>query len=203
MNKTNLPFFIGGYFLDRNQGYSVIELTENSMKIEYDDGTEEILNKERAEIKARIHKNIISEYSYYHPEASEEYFKTLGFLSNNGKFEAEIPKRSITNFLDNYEIHSGERVTPDTDGIIILGDVDKWGPELRIYFPNPNFNFYLGQNIEIRSGNVPELSRINNNNLWMRLIRIGFRLGKNHNIESIRGTIPPDQINNFEIGLSL
>jgi len=203
MSQKKSLFFVGGYFLDRSQGYTIKEFRDNRMKIEYDDGTEGVLDKEGIEIKERIHENILDEFSNYHPEASDSYFKTLGFLSKHGRFDAEIPQESSCNFFDNYEIYSEERVNSDTDGVIILGDVDKWGPELRIYFPTPNFNFFIGKNIEIRSGIVQGQSRINNNNLWMRLIRIGFRLGRNHDIEKIKATIPPDQIKNFEMGRRL
>lgn len=202
MPSDDLPFYVGGYFLDRNQGYVVTEIASDHMKVEYDDGIIEVLDRESMQIKARIYENMISEYEDLHPEASDDYYRTLGFLEVHGRFDAELPERSVSNFLENYQTHSGEHVTIDHEGIVLLGDVDKWGPELRIYFPETDLAINLGYEAEITAGPAPGILRINNNNLWMRLVRMGFRLGKDHDIEAIRETIPPDKIVFFEEGLS-
>ncbi len=200
MFSDDLPFYVGGYFLDRNQGYVVTEIGVNYMKVRYDDGKIETLDKEGILIKARIYENMISEYEDFHPEASDDYYRSLGFLASHARFDAELPSKSVSNFLKNYKTHSGEDITIEHDGIILLGDVDKWGPELRIYFPETDLVLDLGEGVEITNGPTSGILRINNNNLWMRLIRIGFRLGKDHNIEAIKNTIPPDKIVFFEEG---
>lgn len=201
MSTEDLPFHVGGYFLDRDRGYTVTELDSEHMKVEYDDGTIEVLDREGMQIKARIYANMKSEYEDNHPDTSDDYYRTLGFLAQQSRFDAELPEQSVSNFLENYQTHSEEQITSDHPGIDLLGDVDKWGPELRIYFPVTDLNLRFGQDVQITPG--PDLGtlRINNNNLWMRLIRIGFRLGRDHDIEAIRETIPPDKIALFEEGL--
>jgi len=200
MSTENLPFYVGGYFLDRNQGYVVTELASNYMKVEYDDGTEEVMDRESMLIKARIYENMISEYKDIHPDTSNDYYKTLGYLARRSRFDAELPGHSVSNFLENYQTHSGQQITDEHPGIDLLGDVDKWGPELRIYFPVTDLNLRFGQEVQETSGPDPNTLRINNNNFWMRLVRMGFRLGRDHDIEAIRDTIPPDKIALFEEG---
>lgn len=201
MSPEDLPFHVGGYFLNRRQGYVVKELTSDRMVVEYDNGTTEVLDRERMQIKARIYENMIFEYEDYHPDTSDDYYRTLGFLASHSRFDAELPRQSVSNFLENYQIHSGEQITSDHPGIDLLGDVDKWGPELRIYFSVTNLNLRFGQEVQTTSGTDQGTLRINNNNLWMRLVRIGFRLGRDHDIEAIRNAIPPDKKDLFEEGL--
>lgn len=201
MSIENLPFYVGGYFLDRNQGYVVTELASDHMEVEYDDGTAEVFDRESMQIKARIYENMRSEFEDHHPDTSDDYYRTLGFLASNSRFDAELPAQSVSNFLENYQVHSGQQITSEHTGINLLGDVDKWGPELRIYFPVTDLNLRFGQEVQETSGPDPNTLRINNNNFWMRLVRIGFRLGRNHDIEAIRNTIPPDKIASFEEGL--
>ena len=52
-----------------------------------------------------------------------------------------------------------------------------------------------------RDGAAPGILRINNNQFWRRLVSIGFRLGKNHDIARIRSTIPPKFLSDFDAGL--
>jgi len=203
MSSEDLPFHVGGYFLDRNQGYTVIELASDRMVVEYEDGRREIFNRESMQTKARIYANMITDFNNNHPDATDNNYRTLGYLANHSRFDAELPEQSVSNFLSNYQAHSGEQITTDHPGIIELGYVDKWGPELRIYFPETELELDFGHGIQITSGPNPGILRVNNNNLWMRLIRIGYRAGTNHNIEAIRETIPQDKIVFFEEGLNI
>jgi len=98
MSTEDLPFYVGGYFLDRNQGYIVTELGSDHMVVKYDDGTEEVLNREDMQIKARIYNNMISEFKDHHPDTSDDYYRTLGFLASNSRFNAELPAESVSNF---------------------------------------------------------------------------------------------------------
>ena len=84
--------------------------------------------------------------------------------------------------------------------MISLGDVDKWGPELRIYFPTPTRSLDFGD-IDIRAGQSDGIKRINNNSFWNKLIRLGFRIGKHHDTNAIRGTIPPEKRYLFDEGV--
>jgi hypothetical protein len=200
MPLKNIPFFVDGHFRDREQGYTVLELSDNGMKIRYDDGTTETLDADRVQIKARIYTNILGEYRRLHPITTEAYFETLGYLSRHGRFEGEFPPKSVGNFLIGYERLTGERVNETHKGIFLLGDGDKWGAELRIYFPDTQHKLEFDPGVEVRAGNQPGVSRINNNAFWMRLIAMGFRLDTGHDVDQIRKNIPPEKLASFEKG---
>lgn len=202
MPFENTPFFVGGHYRDRRQGYTVLEISQQGMKIQYDDGTIENLGADSVQVKARIYVNILAEYRRYHPIASPTYFETLGFLSRHGRFEAELPSKSVANFLNSYQNLTGQRIGTNHTGLFLLGEGDKWGPELRIYFPETTHTLEFGTGIVVRAGQAPGILRINNNNLWMRLVAIGFRLGTVHDVDQIRSTIPPEMRSSFDKGRS-
>lgn len=201
--KSKESFSVGGYYRDRKQGYSVLSLDPDGMTVQFDDGTRRKLDDSQIAIKARIYRNIVGEERQNHPEATEEYFRTLGYLSANGRFEAELPARSVSGFLDHYHHSTDERVSTEHNSVILLGDVDKWGPELRIYFPVPSFKTDFGPNVDVRSAQTPDNLRINNNAFWNRLIGLGYRLGKSHDVDAIRQTVPLAMHSVFDEGRGL
>lgn len=127
----------------------------------------------------------------------------LGYLAKNSRFDAEVPGPSLKSFRKNYETNAGKGVVVNDNDIITLGDVNKWGPELRIYFPEPSFDLEFGPTVDIRPCPQPRQKRINNNKLWMILIRIGFRLGAKHDINTIEKNIPSEKGKFFREGLEL
>jgi hypothetical protein len=187
------PFFVGGYYRDRKQGYEVISMSADGMVVRYDDGTQEKVGLESLKIKARIYDNILSEFQVNHPSASDDYFRSLGYLARRARFDAELPDRVVDHFLEQYRLLSGVAASTAHSSVISLGDVDKWGPELRIYFPTPPRKLDFGPDIEVRSGQTGGIKRINNNALWNKLIRLGFRIGKDHDVGMIRDSIPHAQ----------
>ena len=48
--------------------------------------------------------------------------------------EAEARLDKMLKFIQKYNTDFGQAISLKTDGICLLGDVDKWGVELRIYF---------------------------------------------------------------------
>lgn len=200
MSYKNTPFYVGGYYRDRNQGYEVLEMNKSGMKIKYDDGKVTTVDLSSIEIKARIYQNILAEYRFKHLNDTVDYFWTLGFLSINSRFEAEIPNKVVSNFLEQYKRLTGEKISSNHTGLSSLGDVDKWGPELRIYFPDTYKKFDLGSDVIVREGQMANIKRINNNAVWNKLVRIGFRLGKKHDVEQIRKSIPKIKLLIFENG---
>lgn len=196
------PFFVGGTFRDRNQGYEVISISNNGMTIRYDDGTQTSIGRESMEIKGRIHNNILSEFRVNHPLSTDDYFWSLGFLAANARFDAELPNHVVENFLGHYHRWSGERTSIDHPNVMLLGDVDKYGAELRIYFPLPTRQLDLGPDIEVRAGQSDGIQRVNNNALWYKLVRLGFRVGSVHDRGSIRNSIPDEKRYLFDEGLA-
>lgn len=194
------PFYVGGHYRDRERGYTVIEITDRNITVEYEDGSKQTLDEARVKIKARIHENIVAEFDRKHPAATPKYYEMLGFLSRHAKFEAEVPQQSLSNFTRNYENQSGQRLDKGQVGLFVLNDGDKWGAELRIYFPDNDHDLEFGPDVDVRSGWSDGTSRINNNRFWLRLISLGFRFGSEHDAAQIRNTIPADMQKHFDKG---
>jgi hypothetical protein len=196
------PFIVGERYIDRRGEYLVTGINGKRLIYRYDDGTEAT---GLIEDKARIYRNILAERRAVHPYQSPDYFQSLGFLARHAEFQAEVPPQARASFEENYYLSTGRRPTLHRDGyypIEIETTYDKWAPELRIYFPEYGGRLDLPPEVEVRPGNTEGALRINSNQFWWRLVRVGFRLGTNHDIRQIRETIPPDQRARFELGFS-
>jgi hypothetical protein len=194
------PFIIGERYADRRGDYTVIGIEGDRITIEYDDG---MRDGGAIEVKARIYKNILVEQRSLHPIQTEGYFYFLGFLAGHSEFNAEVPPQSQASFEEQHFLLTGIRPRLHSQGyfpIRIETTWDKWAPELRIIFPDVNLRFDLPPDIEIRAGNEPGVVRINNNKFWRLLVRIGFRLGREHNVEMIRASIPSQFREAFDNG---
>lgn len=75
-------------------------------------------------------------------------------------------------------------------------------PELRIIFPETAVDLELPPNVDVRAGAQDGFGRINNNWFWRMLVKLGFRLGKVHDIEKIRASVPGKFREAFETGLA-
>ncbi|MDQ1592881.1 MAG: hypothetical protein QOG71_3508 [Pyrinomonadaceae bacterium] len=58
MPPIKTPFIEGGYYRDRKQGYTVIEINDKGMKIKLDDGRTLAVDLSGMELRARIYTNI-------------------------------------------------------------------------------------------------------------------------------------------------
>jgi hypothetical protein len=125
-------------------------------------------------------------------------------LAKRAEFNAEVPPQSQEGFEENYLMLTSTRPVLHSQGyypIRIRTTYDKWGPELRIYFPDGrtvDFPPY----VEVRPGNEAGVLRINNNRFWWLLVRSGFRLGVNHDLRRIREGVPPKYQADFERGFT-
>jgi hypothetical protein len=195
------PFIVGEKYLDRRGEYEVRRLEASKMTIRYADGKEETAD---TAIKARIYQNILSEQTSLHPYQSEEYFATLAVLAKTAEFQAEVPPQAQANFDERYFMLAGLRPQVGRDGyfpISIRTTYDKWGPELRIYFPHRGPRLEFPPSVDVRDGHAPGMLRINNNDFWWKLVRIGFRLGSRHDIATIRASVPSKYLTAFEATL--
>lgn len=198
----NHPFIVGERYADRIGEYTVIAIKGDLLKIKYDDGKEA---EGGIEIKARIFKNILNEHRHFHPIQSQGYFFFLGYLAAHAELHAEVPPQSQPGFEENYLMLVGVRPKLHVDNyfpIHIVTTWDKWGPELRIYFPEVKHNVDLPPGVDLKAGNEPGILRVNNNQFWWTLIKLGFRLGKQHDVAKIRSTIPPKFQTDFGAGMN-
>lgn len=112
--------------------------------------------------------------------------------NRNIRLEAEAKEERLRSFFEEYGNITNERLTFNTDGIVLLqDDADKWGLELRIYisdttnFPQ-EYSRYLTTNTRFEEYYQAYDARLNNNNLIIQLIRIGFRIGNAQDVPLIR-----------------
>ena len=192
------PFIVGEQYFDRRGSYEVVEIKEDKIRIIYDDGHEA---EGDIAIKARIHRGILGEGRARHPHQSAAYFRTLGFLAASGEFHAEVPRKSQAPFEEEYRNITGYH--PVSYQYFLLDTVtndEKWGPELRIYFPEWD-GVEFPPDLELRSGRNAGTVRINNNRYWWQLVRVGFRLDTRHDVENIRESVPPEFQADFDEGL--
>ena len=138
-----------------------------------------------------------------HPHQSAAYFRTLGFLARHGELHAEVPPKFRDTFEEKYQNMAGYWPVLHEDKyfpIDVMTDYDKWGPELRIYFPDrDDVEFPLA--VELRSGVASGTLRINNNHYWWQLVQVGFRLGTEHDVKKIRASVPAGFRTDFDKGL--
>ena len=196
------PFVVGNQYSDRRGGYRVLAINGGHVKIRYDDGREATVD---LATKARIHANIAAEARARHPHQSAAYFRTLGFLTRHGDFQAEVPPKSRATFEDRYHAITGRRPVLHNNGYFPIDAVtndDKWGAELRINFPD-RADLTFPPAVQSRAGASPGTLRINNNQYWWQLVQVGFRLGTRHDVERIRATVPPAFQTAFDDGLTL
>ncbi len=104
--------------------------------------------------------------------------------NRNIRLEAEGKRERLRSFFNEYGNITGEPLTFNTDGIVLLqDDADKWGLELRIYisditnFPQ-EYSAYLTSNTRFEAKYKAYAARFNNNELIMQLIRTGLRIGE-------------------------
>jgi hypothetical protein len=203
MSHQNHPFILGEKYADRRGQYTVLAVEGDRLRIRYD--SDEVETYGDIVIKARIFKNILSEQRNLHPIQTDRYFFFLGFLAKHGEFQAEVPPQSQANFEEHYKLLVGETPLIHRDGyfpIEIETTWDKWGPELRIYFPEIDDNrIDLPGSVDPRPASAPETLRINNNGFWWKLVALGFRLGRCHDVGKIRASIPAKFHANYEEGL--
>jgi hypothetical protein len=177
-----------------------MRLTESTVTYRYENG------KEQTGLiadKARIYRNMLGEDRHLYPFQSEGFFRAIGIFAAHADFQAEVPPQSQRGFEENYYTLTGVRPIPHNDGyypIEVATSRDKWGPELRIYFPDRSDPLELPPGVEIRSGKADGLIRINSNHLWWQLVRAGFRLGKQQHADAIRATIPAQFVGDFNEG---
>lgn len=113
---------------------------------------------------------------------NEEFYNFL--ISNKQRIfiEAEGKEDKIKAFIQNYNSKYNESISVEDAGICLLGDVDKRGIELRIYFNNiSNIPSYWEKrkyrNMNYKSSEFTY--RLDDNKLVKYLFDNGYRLGYN------------------------
>ena len=212
-NKKHINFEVGGRYRNRFGWYEVLRLLNDEMLVRYEsDGREQILDFES---QHRIMSNIETEEETVTPYGDHErnitYFRTLGYISNknNSFIEAIIPPNSKDGFDNTYCKVKGRYPNTEQMGYYVHHDenVDKWGVEMRLTFKVPSSisldDLDFGHGIDIvRSPNKDE-RRVNCNALCWNLLGIGFDLGPEHNLGTIKDSIPEKYKEDYDSSISI
>lgn len=116
---------------------------------------------------------------------NKDFLDFLNFLKATNQtifIEVEATKAKMNKFIIDYNNRYSSSITIGSDGICLLGNVDKWGVELRIYFSNlsgitPVWNKRKYVNSNYRSDEFKY--RLDDNGLVEFLFNNGYHLGYN------------------------
>lgn len=109
----------------------------------------------------------------------------LNFLKNSNQeifIEAEAREDKMIKFIQNYNATYNETVELGSNGICLLGNVDKWGVELRIYFNNISHipSSWSSRKYKTSHYRSDEFTyRLDDNDLVRYLFDNGYRIGYN------------------------
>lgn len=208
--EVQIQFALGETYANRQGQYTILEVRGSKLRVRYDDGTLATLD---ANFQRRIIENMMRELASLTSgigvetgDSQRRFMLSIGFLSLRSDLQAEMPRKAVEPFVEKYRDFTGRTARPGDTSFYILNDpwVDKWGPELRIYFeatPNQLSELYFGEYIRARDGHYPGQYRINNNVLFYKLLELGFVLGPLQAIDRIRKRIPAPLREMFDLGV--
>lgn len=217
--KTSVDSFfkVGARYENRIGPYKVLALATDSMRIRYESGNDAII-KDLA-FQRRIVERLAQEKApkpapsrpparswHQEPMSPRGYYFTLGFLSIRARIEAHVPAKSQERFEAQYQLHTGEQLTPGKDKYYLHTHetVDKWGYDLRIQFnasPVEMSDLCFGPKVVVRQGVTEHERRINNSALILDLFSRGFRMGSKQYPQSILQRVPLLYVADFERGV--
>ncbi|MFH1371953.1 MAG: hypothetical protein ABII09_11805 [Planctomycetota bacterium] len=138
-----------------------------------------------------------------------DFFIVLGYLAKpirQCKLDAEMPTKEQSKFTSRYMRLTGITPQPDNRNYYILHEgADKWGLELRLYFIAENSSvppILRSMVVTPRPATIYN-KRINDNNLIWHLIEYGLLLGDTQDESRIRGRVPSEYIDDFNIGYQI
>jgi len=114
-----------------------------------------------------------------------DYMDFLDYLHTlNGSFfiEAEARLDKMNGFIEKYNKMYSSAINLNTDGICLLGDVDKWGVELRIYLNDISNmpEYWVGRKYNNKAYHADEFAyRIDDKGLVYELFNNGYKIGYN------------------------
>jgi hypothetical protein len=217
MNKMeDFKFVVGEVYSNRRMRYTVLDIQDSELIVQFEDGTTGTLNKD---FQHRIIGNMIKELDFLtstpnkstqaREDLRHEFIFSVGFLSARARLRAEVPPRSKVIFEKRYQEKTGNILSNTTNGYCILSKdevYNKWGPELRIVFPAEErelAGLYFGEQINVQNyKSFPDVGLyvINNNAFFYHLLEMGFDIGNRHDPDNVQKRIPTILIDDFNRG---
>jgi hypothetical protein len=138
----------------------------------------------------------VVKYRNFSYESTEEFWKSIGFLASHAELVAFVVEKNEDSFLQRYyELKEREPLR-----FTLISNPKQWGNELRVIV-EPSWNLTLGNIIPV-TGNTENRINFNSNSLVWWLLELGFDLGRNHDVESIRSSVPNEFKEAFDEGYS-
>ena len=207
-----ITFFVGQRYRNRKGEYEVLQFQGDSMKVRYDDGSEQILsiatqstifeNMQREEMLTKTSKKPSAK-----PQ-NQQFYWSLGFLlARNPNLIAFIPQHALDSFKDKFLDATGRELLDNEKGITVHPPgTDKRWYELRVTFTARANELYLlnfGHDVNIVEGSPDsKLWNINNNRFFLGLLEFNFSTGSQQDKATIESAIPNQYIGSFKEGYS-
>jgi len=207
-----ITFFVGQRYRNRKGEYEVLQFQGDSMKVRYDDGSEQILSiAAQSTIIENIQREEMLTKSSKKPSAkpqNQQFYWSLGFLlARNPNLIAFIPQHALDSFKDKFLDATGRELLDNEKGITIHPPgTDKRWYELRVTFTARANELYLlnfGHDVNIVEGSPDsKLWNINNNRFFLGLLEFNFSTGSQQDKAIIESAIPNQYIGSFKEGYS-
>ena len=207
-----ITFFVGQRYRNRKGEYKVLQFQGNSMKVRYDDGSEQILSiAAQSTIIENIQREEMLTKSSKKPSVkpqNQQFYWSLGFLlARNPNLIAFIPQHALDSFKDKFLDATGRELLDNEKGITVHPPgTDKRWYELRVTFTARANELYLlnfGHDVNIVEGSPDsKLWNINNNRFFLGLLEFNFSTGSQQDKATIESAIPNQYISSFKEGYS-
>jgi len=207
-----VTFLVGQRYRNRRGEYEVLEIQGNSMKVRYNDGSQQILSiSTQATIFENIQREEMLTKSSKKPSTkpqNQQFYWSLGFLlARNPSLRAFIPRHALDAFKDKFYDATGRELLDNEKGITIHPPgTGKWWYELRVTFtarPNELYLLNFGHDVNIVEGSPDsKLWNINKNPFFLRLLEFNFSTGSQQDKASIESAIPNQYLEAFKEGYS-
>ena len=207
-----ITFFVGQRYRNRKGEYEVLQFQGDSMKVRYDDGSEQILSiAAQSTIFENMQREEMLTKSSKKPSAkpqNQQFYWSLGFLlARNPNLIAFIPQHALDSFKDKFLDATGRELLDNEKGITIHPPgTDKRWYELRVTFTARANELYLlnfGHDVNIVEGSPDsKLWNINNNRFFLGLLEFNFSTGSQQDKATIESAIPNQYIGSFKEGYS-
>ena len=186
-----IVFHVGGQYFNRLGTYTVKSMDKINMVVVMDGSKEE--RKLKISHAARVYSNIKLEerkclMGIQDMDSQANFAWTLGVICAIGRLEVEVGYFYWDIFSKRYVGATGLDPTGLPRCYRLDVNTDKPGHETRVYFPKWLINedyFTFPKGVKwVDSTNNSE-KRVNNNEMWWNLIRLGFRLVEKQNAAEI------------------
>jgi len=207
----NFEFAVGETYSNRQRQYTLLSIQGTKLLVRFDDGSTGTLD---AEVQRRIITNMALELKTLtrgvdprNLDLRRKFIFSIGFLAASVDLQAEVPPQSRASFERKYIDIKGRSIPPTVTGYypLIGDDINKWGPELRIYFYATEAELdelYFGEYVDVRDGTQSAQYRINNNAFFYQLLGMGFDFGPDQDVNRIRQSIPASLRGDFDRGVT-